>query len=253
MTAAFTYGDLSSRIYDLDKPIGHSFGDVEYYSSRLTGVTGPVLEPAVGTGRILIPLLRDGLNVRGYDLSERMLEVCRANCEREGVDASVYVGDMLTHHEPETFEAVIVPTGSLILVPDREAVVTALRNFFDNLLPGGRLIVDIPVLNLNTTPPPMRYWRDGDELFTMQTMHVESDRVKQQLTQWLRYERWRDGRLELTELQVFELLWFGATEFRGMLSKAGFTDITVVGDYSAEAPTGESGVWTFEATRPSQR
>lgn len=49
---------LATLAYELDKPIGTSFGDVEFYSSRLRGVAGPVLEPAVGTGRILIPLLQ---------------------------------------------------------------------------------------------------------------------------------------------------------------------------------------------------
>lgn len=29
------YGRLSSEVYDMDKPIGHSFGDVEFYLSSL--------------------------------------------------------------------------------------------------------------------------------------------------------------------------------------------------------------------------
>lgn len=32
------YGRLASWIYHLDKPIGHSFGDLEYYQQRLTSV-----------------------------------------------------------------------------------------------------------------------------------------------------------------------------------------------------------------------
>lgn len=50
------YGRLSSEVYDMDKPIGHSFGDVEFYMSRLESCGGRILEPATGTGRILIPL-----------------------------------------------------------------------------------------------------------------------------------------------------------------------------------------------------
>lgn len=247
----FAYGDLCARIYDLDKPIGHSFGDVEHYTRRLAGVTGPILEPAVGTGRILIRLLRDGFDVRGYDLSEQMLAVCRTNAAREGVEASVSVGDMLTHRDRGAYQAVIVPCGSLILLPDRDAATTVLRNFHENLKPGGRLILDIPAPSFDSALPPMRHWWDDTDLLTMQTMHVAVDQLAQQVTQWLRYELWRDDTLVTTQLQIFRLLWFGLAEFTEMLRSAGFEDVAVVGDYSDDAPTSTSGIWTFEAIKPA--
>lgn len=43
-----SYQTLSAQVYQLDKPIGCSFGDVEYYAARLSGVVGKILEPAVG-------------------------------------------------------------------------------------------------------------------------------------------------------------------------------------------------------------
>lgn len=48
------YGKLSSEVYHIDKYIGKSYGDVEYYDEKLKG---KILEPTVGNGRILIPLL----------------------------------------------------------------------------------------------------------------------------------------------------------------------------------------------------
>lgn len=48
------YSKLSLEVYDIDKYIGHSFGDVEFYKDRLKSCTGPILEPGVGTGRLLI-------------------------------------------------------------------------------------------------------------------------------------------------------------------------------------------------------
>ncbi len=60
----WSYGPLASAVYDLDKPIGRSFGDLEYYERSLAGLSGRILEPAVGTGRVLIPLLESGHDVR---------------------------------------------------------------------------------------------------------------------------------------------------------------------------------------------
>ena len=57
---SWEYGTLASEVYDLDKPVGRSFADVEYYTGLLAGVGGPILEPAAGTGRVLIPLLEAG-------------------------------------------------------------------------------------------------------------------------------------------------------------------------------------------------
>ncbi|WP_374846094.1 hypothetical protein [Brucella ciceri] len=59
------YGTLASWVYNLDKPVGRSFGDVEYYQQRLRESDGPILEPAVGNGRVLVPLLEAGFSVGG--------------------------------------------------------------------------------------------------------------------------------------------------------------------------------------------
>jgi hypothetical protein len=67
--AQWQYGKLASLAYQLDKPIGTSFGDVEFYQGLLSGVTGELLEPAVGTGRMLIPLLEQGRDAADHRLA----------------------------------------------------------------------------------------------------------------------------------------------------------------------------------------
>lgn len=66
--------------YECLKPVGHSIdGDIEYCSRRLEDITGRVLEAGVGTGRMLIPLIKKGLTIDGIDSSPEMLEQCRIN------------------------------------------------------------------------------------------------------------------------------------------------------------------------------
>lgn len=81
------YGRLSSEVYDMDKPVGRSFGDIEFYADRLKSCKGPVLEPATGTGRILIPLLEKGFHVEGFDSSTDMLRICHENCKKKGPES----------------------------------------------------------------------------------------------------------------------------------------------------------------------
>ncbi|RRS01792.1 methyltransferase domain-containing protein [Glycomyces terrestris] len=246
------YGELSARVYELDKPVGRSLnGDVEFYTRRLAGITGEILEPAVGTGRMLVPLLQQGLRVTGFDTSEHMLRICRANLAAAGLEARVFTADMTEYAKPGAYEAILVPTGSIILLPDRAATVRALRRMHESLRPGGRLFVDVPPPRLLTGPGGLRHWQDGEsELLTLQTMHIDLDEVAQRVVRWLRYELWRDGRLVDTQLQNSGMLCFGVQEFRHLLREAGFTDAAVYGDYDETAAlAANASTWNFEAVK----
>lgn len=248
---SWDYGTLATEVYDLDKPIGSSFGDVEYYRRQLAGITGRILEPATGTGRILIPLLESGLDVEGLDTSPEMLAVCRQHCGGRNLDPVLREADMTTFVQAGAYQAVIVPTGSITLLDGRPAVRQALTAFHQSLIPGGKLIVDIPAPRLVTEPEPLRYWRRESFLWTLRTMHIEYDPSANQTTRFLRYEKWHDGRLVSAELQLFRLQHWSVAEFTRLLIETGFTEITVTADYQDNhQPEPDSDDWTFHATRP---
>ncbi len=101
---SWDYGPLAGEIYELDKPMGHSFGDVEYYTRSLSGVSGRILEPATGTGRILIPLLEAGHEVDGLDVSPDMLAICRQQCHDRGLNPVLLDADMTSFTRPATYK-----------------------------------------------------------------------------------------------------------------------------------------------------
>lgn len=246
---SWDYGLLCTEVYDLDKPIGHSFGDVEYYAQQLAGVTGRILEPAAGTGRILIPLLEAGLNVEGIDTSAEMLAVCRQNCVDRGLDPVLRQADMTSHSEAGAFDAIILPADSIALLDGRAETQRALASFQESLAPGGRLIVDVDAPRMVTSQNQASLWPSGPDLLTLQVMRTDYDPVANQSTSYLRYEKWRDGTLIATELQRFRLQHWSLAEFTGLLAEAGFTGITTTADYTAAAPSAASDTWTFHATR----
>jgi SAM-dependent methyltransferase len=251
MTVSYDYGTLATEVYELDKPIGHSFGDVEYYTRLLAGTSGTILEPACGTGRILIPLTEAGWTVEGIDLSPEMLGACRQHCRDRGIEPVLREADMTTFTEPGRYSAVILPTGSIALLDGREPTAQALACWFRSLQPSGRLAVDLPPPGPVTGTGPMRHWRRGPVTWTLQTMQVDFDAAANQTTRWLRYDKWRDGELISSELQPFRLQHWSITEFRTLLAEAGFADVTVTADYQpARNPAPGSEIWTFQATRP---
>lgn len=244
------YSKLSSEVYDLDKYIGLSYGDVEFYSERLKSCKGKILEPGVGTGRILIPLLENGFNIDGFDVSDDMLKICRKNCQNRGLNPNLFKEQMETFSLDEKYDAIIVPTGTFLLIHEREDSIKALKNFYNHLTNSGKLIIDLFLqTDLSIEKTSTRTWetKDGD-IITLESKIVEVDYINQYTISHNRYEKWRNGTLIQTELERFPLRWYGVEEFKLILEQIGFKDITISADYNyGQYPTNSSEVITYEA------
>lgn len=244
------YSKLSSEVYDIDKYIGLSFGDVEFYSDRLASCTGHILEPGVGTGRLLIPLLEKGLKVDGFDVSNEMLKICRNNCEKRGLQPKLFEGKMESFSLDKEYEAIIVPAGTFLLLHKRENSIQALKNFFKHLSNGGKLIVDIFLqTEVTTNKISTRTWESkSGGMITLEDKIVEVDYVNQYTVSHNRYEKWDNGQLIQTELERFPLRWYGIEEFKMILEQIGFGDIIISSDYEyGQYPTDPTQMITFEA------
>jgi SAM-dependent methyltransferase len=64
----------AARYYDLNP---NTLADVPFYIDRLPKPDARVLELGCGTGRVSLPLAAECAFVRGLDLSEAMLDLCR--------------------------------------------------------------------------------------------------------------------------------------------------------------------------------
>ena len=244
------YGKLSSEVYDLDKPIGSSFGDSEYYLSRLKDIKGKILEPATGTGRILIPLLEAGLNVSGFDLSNEMLDICKKNCKKRNLNPELFIAKMESFKTDDYYSAIIIPTGTFLLIYERDKSIKALKNFYNHLQNNGKLILDIEVQNsLDNSEIPTRTWlNSNNELIKLKSEIENIDYVKQFTTYHNHYEKFKDNKLIQKEFEKFILRWFGIEEFKLLLESIGFKEIIISSDYKYGVyPTKAGQIVTFEA------
>jgi len=244
------YGRLSSEVYDIDKPVGHSFGDVEFYIDRLSLCRGRILEPATGTGRVLVPLLEKGFTVDGFDSSKDMLNICRDNCRKKGLNPILFEAKMESFIQETEYDAIIVPTGTFLLLHQRADSIRALQNFHKHLCAGGRLIVDISMqTNISTGTVSTRTWNcSNGDIITLESKIVEVDYINQYTVSHGRYEKWRDGVLVQTELECFPLRWYGVEEFKLILESTGFKDIIISANYKfGKYPSNAEEMIAFEA------
>lgn len=144
-------------------------GDVDFYVNLASECGGPVLELACGTGRVLIPIARKGVEIVGFDLSEPMIEICREKlaCEPEPVRerATILTGDMRTFDLGRRFPLIIVPFRAfqhLLTVEDQMACLDRIHR---HLEPRGRLVVNLfnPSLDHLTNEKFLSEWGDEPE------------------------------------------------------------------------------------------
>src|SRR5215218_11249641 len=92
--------------------------DVPFYVGLAREADGPVVELAVGNGRVAVPVAQaSGRTVIGIDTSPAMLEQARARADEAGVDLDVREGDMrdLTVDEPAAL--IYCPFRALLHLP----------------------------------------------------------------------------------------------------------------------------------------
>lgn len=249
------YGELCTEVYDFTKKIGQSInGDLEFYRDKLKHCKGKILEAMVGSGRIYIPLLQAGLAVDGVDYSPEMLAACRQRCEQQGLKANLYVSSLQELSLPSTYEAIIIPAGSFLLIEDRQASLQALRRLYEHLQPGGRLILDLFLTDDNfevgKIADTSTFHLPNGDIITMESKLVEADLFKQYKVSYLKYEKWRHGKLIQTELQRFALRWYGIEEFKLVLESVGFSDVIVSADFvDGQEPSHGNQQFVFEAVR----
>jgi SAM-dependent methyltransferase len=121
--------------------------DVAFYVDAAQQAGSPVLELGCGTGRVLIPTARAGLEVVGLDASPHMLAVCRnrAQVETEAVQTRIRLvqADMRTFNLDGQFRLVTIPFRAfqhVLTVGDQLSCLACVRQ---HLVDGGILILDV--------------------------------------------------------------------------------------------------------------
>src|SRR5262245_1903593 len=82
---------------------------LDYYVALAREATGPVLDVACGTGRILLPCLQAGVDIEGLDLFESMLKTLRVKAAALGLSPRLHQADMSDFTVPRRFGLVMIP------------------------------------------------------------------------------------------------------------------------------------------------
>ncbi|MGH9745660.1 MAG: class I SAM-dependent methyltransferase [Candidatus Acidiferrales bacterium] len=130
--------------------------DVPFYVDLARRCGGPVLEIACGTGRVLLPIAREGIEIEGVDTSESMLRVLRTNLAREPLAVrervTVHEGDMRNFRLERKFSLVTIPFRPMQHMYTAQDQVAALTTAAFHLREDGRLAFDVFFPNFEGIP-----------------------------------------------------------------------------------------------------
>jgi SAM-dependent methyltransferase len=113
--------------------------DIAFYRQLLA--EGPIFEVGTGTGRVAVPLARDGLEVWGIDQSPAMLR--RARSRGAGISTLRLVeGDVRTLRLERRFKAALFTLNAIWHFSDAESQLQSLRSVAAHAESGGLIVVD---------------------------------------------------------------------------------------------------------------
>ncbi len=116
---------------------------------------GEVLELAIGTGRVALPLSERGARVYGIELSEDMAAQLRA---KPGADAiAVTIGDFATTKLDRSFRLAYLVYNTIMNVTTQAEQVETFRNVAAHLEPGGCFVVEVVIPALQRVPAGEKY------------------------------------------------------------------------------------------------
>lgn len=245
MTSAGGYDEYAfiADLYD-HVVLYRSRPDVAFYVEAARQAGGPVLEIGCGTGRVLIPTARAGIEIVGLDLSPHMLAVCRSRLAEEPAPvrsrAHVTEGDMRSFDLGRAFRLITIPFRPfqhLTTVEDQLACLAGARR---HLVEGGVLIFDLfnPSLDALVNTPIGEEIREEPEFSTPDGRRViRSSKVKardraEQVNQLeLIYDVTHpDGRQERL-IHAFPMRYLFRYEVEHLLARSGFELMHVYADW----------------------
>ncbi len=241
------YGPLAD-LYDYVVPYRNRT-DVAFFVDEAVRSKGPVLEVGCGTGRVLIPTARAGVEIVGLDSSPRMLEECSRHLRTEPSSVQQKVtlvpGDMRRFDLGRRFSLITIPFRPFQHLLTVEDELSCLERVRHHLADEGRFIFDVfnpsldalvtQTLGEETDPQEGEFTTPDGRRVERRFVIVAADRFAQiNDIELVYYVTHPDGHTERL-VHAFRMRYLFRFEVEHLLARAGFVVEQLYAGYDRSA------------------
>jgi len=263
MSAVDTY-HVIAKYYDGAYAAKQDLVDLPFYLDLAEQSRGPVLEIACGTGRVLLPIARKGIDICGVDNSQPMLEVLNQNLASEPQDVrariTVHQGDMRTFRLNLKFPLVMIPFRPMQHMFTVEDQAAALKTAAAHLTDTGILALDVfyPKFEMIWTRvgeevPEMEWTLPSDPTKLVRRFFRKDaiDKINQIFSFTFIFRTYQSGDLILEETEAFHLGYYTYPHLRALFKLAGLEPVAEYGSF-AKTPLDNSAEQMIFLLRKAQ-
>lgn len=243
-----------ARYYDEAYGAKPELQDVTMFKDFARRFGGPILEIGCGTGRVLIPVAKMGLEIDGIDLSEPMLSVLREKLRKDNFKSQIQQADMRSFKLEKRYKLITIPFRSMQHMISSDDKLKALMTAKDHLSQDGRLIFDVafPKYEALTSDFGKEYldseWKSESEGGRTTRMFFKRDgyRKKDQvMLGTLLFRVYDNEKVIKEEEQNLEMHFFSFPELEGYFKASGFAIEHVYGSYDLKPLEDNSSQMVF--------
>ena len=208
--------------------------DIAFYVELARAANGPLVELAVGTGRVAIPVAREtGRRVVGIDSSPAMLAQARIRAAQAGVELDLRTGDMHNLDLDEPAALVYCPYRALLHLATWADRRRTFERVAASLAPAGRFAWNAFAFDHHVAA------------------RLDGQHQDEPVPHTIRYSV-GDSRIDIVrdDGATSRLWWATKNEWFGLLDVAGLELEALHGGFAGEPFTEDSGEYVFVARRP---
>jgi ubiquinone/menaquinone biosynthesis C-methylase UbiE len=207
--------------------------DIGFYVELARNAGGPLVELAVGSGRVAIPVAQaTGRPVIGIDSSPAMLEQARIRTKEQGVELVLHEGDMRDLSLDEPAALIYCPFRGLLHLPTWADRRRTFEHVAASLEPGGRFAWNAFAFDHHIA------------------VSIDGQHQDEPVPHTIRYSV-GDNRIDITldDGGTTSLWWATKNEWLGLIDVAGLELEALYGGFAREPFTDESREYVFVARR----
>tara|TARA_R110002167_G_C12590446_1_gene644188 strand:+ start:267 stop:1019 length:753 start_codon:yes stop_codon:yes gene_type:complete len=237
MNSDYKVGNLiyDANIYD---GLNTFLDDLQFYNKWLPRIKdAKVLELGCGTGRLTIPLAKNGYNITGVDFTSSMLQKAKAKTTKAGLNIEFIEADMRTLSLSEKFDLIFIPFNSIHHLYKNEDLFNTFKVVKHHLKDGGLFLLDC-------FNPNIQYIVEGGKETINTAEYTTDDGREILIKQKMRYEnRTQINRIEwhyfingkFDSIQNIDMRMFFPQELNSYLEWNGFNILHKFGSFEEEA------------------